>query len=244
MKAINIILITLIAIISCYILIEKFKMLDQMRDMACDYICRKKKEKEKFTLADFGKIIDESVTKIEESLNNSQQKSAEGFDSFNSKTLLLENNKDEDIDMNGKYFTLEQVDKDEDKLTKYIREIALGAKYSNPTEHIKKIPKSDYVSGWITMNDKINKTSDDYEDEVDRINRLYLTSGNELTGLEGKTIKNVYDDLTKTNKDKFEKAFEDGKMDTYRSDQWYYDPKLNSKVGNFFGSASSNILDF
>ena len=230
MKTIHIILIITIAVIALYILIKKYNMLKTTKIYLCNLICQKTLNEQKVKTEHMsgtsyqkytGAKIDENASILSSIGSFFKIEKKEQFEANpnENKTLLLETN----VDNIGspKYFTLEQVDENENFLTKYIREVALGAKYACPKEEISNVPKKVYVDKWLSMNEKINKDSQNYDNTVERLNKLYVENNNELSVFKGNTIQGVYDDLTRTNKAEFEKAFVDGEMATYKSDRWY-----------------------
>ena len=235
------------------IVLKKLKVLHKMRGFVCGYICRdvehkrseitKKQEEKKEQMSLFNRIEKftwPTIDDIKGTLNSavSSQKK-EHFDEVAKTTdMKVAGN----IPIPEPLFTLEQVDKDEDKVTKYIREVGLGAKYACPTNDTTVVPKDEYVSDWLGFTNKINKDSNQYIDMVDKVNKIYLMNNNEMPEFTGYKIQDVYDDLTKTNKDEFEKAYIGGNMPTFGTYTWYRDPKVVNKLIDAFGNPSGNMV--
>lgn len=100
------------------------------------------------------------------------------------------------------------VDVDETKIEKYIRDISFGGMFTcdnndlpdknaiqNPVSQEKNKVQSFRDSFW-DFADKINGNSSGYDDIVDKVNDVVLSYGNEMGGLQGESIANIYDKIT------------------------------------------------
>jgi hypothetical protein len=254
------VLIILIIIFLGFIVLKKFGVINKTRGFLRGYICKgveeelKRKEEEKIEkMSIFDKLENFTIpswTDITGKINSfaSGKKAITAVqevgkkETFDEVAKVNEPEKAGEVPIPEPLYTLEQVDKDESNVTKYIREIGLGARHACPTNEGEVIPKSEYVGDWLGFSNKINKDSNQYIDMVDKINKMYVMSNNEMPEFSGYKIEDKYDDLTGTNKGAFEKAYLDGKMDTFGTYNWYRDPKVVNKLIDTFGNPSGNLV--
>jgi hypothetical protein len=146
-------------------------------------------------------------------------------------------------------YTYCPVEAEENEVTKYWREIALGGKYAcppPPPEHKYNFEDiQSYQDKFYGFNDMINQNTGMMGyDSVDRVNQLYLQGNNELSDQKGVTISDLFNGLTNNNKDKMETIYkrctqnknESDKLNYGISDDSGYDPNAGKIVldeGNF-----------
>lgn len=109
-------------------------------------------------------------------------------------------------------FTYCPIEKDENEVTRYWREVALGGKYACPPPPPQHEYKFDDIQGYqdkfFGFNDNINQNSGMLGyDSVDRVNELYLQNNNELSDLKGVTIGELFNGLADNNKEKWETIY-------------------------------------
>jgi hypothetical protein len=93
---------------------------------------------------------------------------------------------------------------------RYIREFVLEGKYNcvdNPEKNnFTRAEIIDYQNNMLDFNDKINGSSSNGVDVVDKLNELYTGRNTSTTGYQGQTIASVYNGLTQSIIDKKKKC--------------------------------------
>ena len=93
---------------------------------------------------------------------------------------------------------------------RYIREFVLGGKY-NCVDEVKpkefsRVEIMRCHDNMLNFNDKINASSSNGVDTVDKLNELYTGGNSEMIGCQGKTISDVFNGLTQSMIDKKKKC--------------------------------------
>jgi hypothetical protein len=131
----------------------------------------------------------------------------------------------------------------EDKDTVFARDIVIGRKLEQPEkeaefedEEIRK-----YQSQFLDMADRVNYSSRNELGANEKINEMVASNNNEVIGEHGKTIGEVYDELTKSQFEKEKKCKNDGcilpsSFDTITQRNYYVDNTNTSMktMSNFY----------
>lgn len=95
------------------------------------------------------------------------------------------------------------VDDMEDEMNRYMKDVILrnrmtctdNAQFSNDEV-------LDYQNKFFGFNDKVNHSSSNEVDMVDKLNEIYTSDNNEMTHYEGKKISDIFNNLTQNNLNK------------------------------------------
>ena len=91
-----------------------------------------------------------------------------------------------------------------------IKDVVINGKREFATHEFDKLNTKQYHDEHLNFLNKINNSSTNTCDPVDRINEIYTQTSNEFINNTGKTISHVYDDLTKSQMEDYKKCKHDG----------------------------------
>jgi hypothetical protein len=155
-----------------------------------------------------------------------------------------------------------------DETDRYIRDIVLGGKFlcKGKPQDTKKHTDSEideYQNEFYEFKNKINNSSSEGLDMVDKLNEIFSSGNNELTHHNGKRISDVYNELTKSNSNNGcgeEKCIlppeidrnlrtgfytADSGMGKYYSNyNWKYENDNVNNGGKFYGNIEANDSNF
>ena len=96
------------------------------------------------------------------------------------------------------------VDEMEDEMNMYMREVILRNRSNCGGEVFTNDEILDYQNNFFSFDNKINHSSSNEVDMVDKLNEIYTSNNNEITNKEGKKISDIFNELTqnKLNKQK------------------------------------------
>lgn len=98
-----------------------------------------------------------------------------------------------DLVSNVSAFTCPIANNEQD-VEQYMRDIVGGKQFK--CDNIDKVDGKEYVDNFWNFNENVNKDTSAGVDVVDKINELYVTNNNELTGNRGMKISDLFNSLT------------------------------------------------